>query len=377
VLLADDTADASSSSDSAVSSSSDEEATTIIQWLQQTPSRISQSYLYDKAGSRLYEEICKTPEYYLTCKEADLIREHAIEIAATTAKSQQHCNDNADDDADYGGTMDEVKSNNTITTDEDKQQKLPQLQVIIELGSGDGHKNLPLLEQLTKCANHTIYIPIDISPEALDNNLIVKMMNIHPNNNCLREDNDDNDGSDDERSKDIHSKLPTIKPSWMSTLEVKPLCGKFENCIPLAASMGNSRIFLFLGSSLGNYNDVEITNLFQLVSSYMKHQTSTTTTDRFLVGVDTPHSTNKSSHVIQAAYNDTRGITAAFTLNVLRHINNIAYLDFDYKHGGWKHSAVYSVNVPLLHMLLPMEYKIFILTMDNLYAHTWMVNEYL
>lgn len=49
--LADDDASAASSV----------EATTIIQWLKQTPSRISQSYLYDMAGSRLYEEICKTP----------------------------------------------------------------------------------------------------------------------------------------------------------------------------------------------------------------------------------------------------------------------------------------------------------------------------
>ena len=140
-----------------------------------------------------------------------------------------------------------------------------------------------------------------IYPEALDSNLIVKMMKIHHNNSCLDNDdgNDGGDGNDDddERSKDIHSNLSTAtKPSWMSTMEVKPLCGKFEYCLPLAASMGNSRVFLFLGSSLGNYNDVEITNLFQLVSNYMT--STSTTTDRFLVGVDTPHSLHKSSHVI-------------------------------------------------------------------------------
>ena len=71
-----------------------------------------------------------------------------------------HCNDaDADDDE-----IIDVKSNYTITREEeDSKQKLPQLQVIIELGSGEGHKNLPLLEQLTKCASHTIYVPIDIS----------------------------------------------------------------------------------------------------------------------------------------------------------------------------------------------------------------------
>ena len=312
--LADDDASAASSV----------EATTIIQWLQQTPSRISQSYLYDMAGSRLYEEICKTPEYYLTCKEADLLLEYAEEIATSP-----HCHD---DDADYEGAIDEIKNNYTIaaaSAAEEDKQLLPQLQVIIELGSGDGHKNLPLLEQLAKCAIHTIYVPIDISSEALNSNLIVKMMTMC-SQHCL-----DEDGDGDERSKDIH--LPP-QPSWMSSLEVKPLCGKFEDCLPMAASMSNSRVFLFLGSSLGNYNDGEIINLYRLVASYM---TSTTSTDRFLVGVDTPHSINKPANIIQAAYNDTRGITAAFTLNALRHINTIANLDFDYQYGGWKHSALY------------------------------------
>jgi uncharacterized SAM-dependent methyltransferase len=103
----------------------------------------------------------------------------------------------------------------------------------------------------------------------------------------------------------------------MSSLEVKPLCGKFEDCLPMAASMSNSRVFLFLGSSLGNYNDVEIINLYRLVTSYM---TTSTATDRFLVGVDTPHSINKPANLVKAAYNDARGITAAFTLNTLRHL---------------------------------------------------------
>ena len=71
---------------------------------------------------------------------------------------------------------------------------------------------------------------------------------------------------------------------------------------------------------MGNYNDFEIINLYRLVTSYMP---TSTTTDRFLVGVDTPHSINKPANIIKAAYNDARGITAAFTLNALRHINTL------------------------------------------------------
>ena len=39
-------------------------------------------------------------------------------------------------------------------------------------------------------------------------------------------------------------------------------------------------------------------------------------------------------------YNDTCGVTAAFTLNSLRHVNALAGTDFDWR-GGWRHVAEY------------------------------------
>ena len=44
--------------------------------------------------------------------------------------------------------------------------------------------------------------------------------------------------------------------------------------------------------------------------------------------------------MIFRAYNDAAGLTAAFTLNALRHVNQIAGLDFDWEH-GWRHVAEY------------------------------------
>jgi uncharacterized SAM-dependent methyltransferase len=46
--------------------------------------------------------------------------------------------------------------------------------------------------------------------------------------------------------------------------------------------------------------------------------------DRLLVGVDLPHSHRKLCQLIHDAYNDARGVTAAFTLNALRHVNAVA-----------------------------------------------------
>ena len=63
-------------------------------------------------------------------------------------------------------------------------------------------------------------------------------------------------------------------------------------------------------------------------------------TDRFLVGVDTPHGPHKPPAVIERAYNDGCGVTAAFTLNALRHVNSIAGTDFDWR-AGWRHVAEY------------------------------------
>jgi uncharacterized SAM-dependent methyltransferase len=43
---------------------------------------IPSKYFYDAEGSRLFEEICALPEYYLTRIELGLLERHAKEIAA-------------------------------------------------------------------------------------------------------------------------------------------------------------------------------------------------------------------------------------------------------------------------------------------------------
>ena len=58
-----------------------------------------------------------------------------------------------------------------------------------------------------------------------------------------------------------------------------------------------------------------------------------------MIGVDL----KKDPARLHAAYNDAAGVTAAFNLNVLRHINRELGSDFD--EGGFYHHAFY--NVPL------------------------------
>src|SRR5690606_41430005 len=54
----------------------------ILSGLAISPKRISSKYLYDRRGSRLFDRICETPEYYLTRTELQLTRHQAPAIAA-------------------------------------------------------------------------------------------------------------------------------------------------------------------------------------------------------------------------------------------------------------------------------------------------------
>jgi hypothetical protein len=46
---------------------------------------------------------------------------------------------------------------------------------------------------------------------------------------------------------------------------------------------------------------------------------------------------SRTSAVLEAAYDDALGVTAAFNLNLLRHLNRVAGTDFDVS--GWRHVA--------------------------------------
>lgn len=174
-----------------------------------------------------------------------------------------------------------------------------QTQVLVELGAGSSQpRSLFLLRTLEQ---HCVYVPVDVSSAALD--------------------------------MTVAASAPLVAER-AGALQLKPLVGLFEQRLPEAAQLPGRKLFLFLGSSLGNFSDAECVALFRLVASCMSEG------DRFVVGVDTPHSVRKPAAMIDAAYNDAQGVTALFTLNALRHVNSVAGLDFDWEH-GWKHVAVY------------------------------------
>src|SRR5919197_220901 len=96
-------------------------------------------YFYDHTGSKLFEEICRQPEYYLTRTEVGILEAYSSDIA------DMH-----------------IDGSNTI---------------IIELGSGSSSKTRILLESFLRSKQkptHYYYFPIDISYSMLQDT--VKML---------------------------------------------------------------------------------------------------------------------------------------------------------------------------------------------------------
>ncbi|WP_096086429.1 L-histidine N(alpha)-methyltransferase [Agaribacterium haliotis] len=89
----------------------------------------------------------------------------------------------------------------------------------------------------------------------------------------------------------------------------------------------------FPGSTIGNFDPVDAVAFLKRVKSYLGSGS------QLLIGVDT----KKSPAILHRAYNDGRGITAAFNLNMLRRLNNELEADINLKQ--FEHYAYY--NAPL------------------------------
>lgn len=165
---------------------------------------------------------------------------------------------------------------------------------IIEPGAGSGEKTRVLLRHFLKKGLVFRYLPIDISPNALD---------------LLRE--------------DLEHELPG--------LEVQTLAGDyFRELAALPFLEGRRRLVLFLGSNIGNYTFPEAEELLRLIAGSLRPG------DLSLIGFDM----KKDPDRILSAYNDAAGVTRDFNLNLLTRINRELGADFD--RSAFRHWAVYN-----------------------------------
>ncbi len=153
---------------------------------------------------------------------------------------------------------------------------------LIELGAGDGLKTRVLLRQFLNDGVYLRYIPLDISKEAIRSLM-----------------------------KSVQKELPQ--------LNTKPFVGDFFDVISkIEHKKGHRRVFLFLGSSVGNFSPKETITFLKKVRSFMEEG------DMLFIGFDL----KKSPDIILPAYDDPHKHTKAFNLNLLHRINRELYADF-------------------------------------------------
>lgn len=165
---------------------------------------------------------------------------------------------------------------------------------LIEYGSGSSVKTELLLDQLIGPA---AYVPIDISA----NHLLVV-------------------------TRRLAEQYPHI--------EISPLVADFTRPVQLPQSnvSASHDAVYFPGSTIGNFEPSAALEILQQIADLVCGGGG------LLIGIDL----HKNPEVIQRAYNDSKGITAAFNKNLLVHVNRNLGADFDVS--AFQHYAIYNAT---------------------------------
>lgn len=172
---------------------------------------------------------------------------------------------------------------------------------LIDLGAGNCAKSAALVPHLKPQQ----YVPVDISVDFL---------------------------------REAAGKLQASFPS----LNIVGVGMDFSSALVLPDAVQNhDRVFFYPGSSLGNFSpDDALHFLQQIASSTQGNATG------LLLGIDLV----KDTAVLQAAYDDAPGVTAAFNKNVLLNINDHLGTNFDLRQ--WRHVALFNVQESRIEMHL-------------------------
>lgn len=116
-------------------------------------------------------------------------------------------------------------------------------------------------------------------------------------------------------------------------LPMTGVAADFSRSLSLPASVAQrARLFFYPGSSIGNFQPADARRFLAGLRGHLDDDGG------LLIGVDL----RKDSRILEAAYDDALGVTAAFNLNVLRNANRIAGTDFVID--DWRHVARYDAS---------------------------------
>ncbi len=210
--------------------------------------------LYDTEGSCLFECITTLPEYYPTRVERDILADYAEAMIAATG------------------------------CDDSRPLRL------LELGAGTAAKTGILLEAATRSRNEVIYIPVDVSSDALD-----------------------------QACDGIGCLLPDVR--------LQPMVANYVTHPPRLDRFPGTTLAMYIGSSIGNFSPEEARTILRNLRSQLRAG------DALLLGTDMV----KDEATLVRAYDDEAGVTAAFNLNILHRLNRELGANFDT--GCFRHRA--------------------------------------
>ncbi len=104
----------------------------------------------------------------------------------------------------------------------------------------------------------------------------------------------------------------------------------------------DNRLFFYPGSSIGNFTPEQALTFL----AGIRAQCAGAHGGGLLIGVDLV----KSETLLQAAYDDALGVTAAFNLNLLNNLN--ALIGSDFAVGDWRHHALFNTQASRIEMHL-------------------------
>jgi dimethylhistidine N-methyltransferase len=174
--------------------------------------------------------------------------------------------------------------------------------LVIEYGSGSSVKTRALLDRLVKAVG---YVPVDISREHLYH-----------------------------AAADLAAEYPD--------LDVMPVVADFTKPfrLPKPARLPERKVVYFPGSTIGNLTPKETRSFLRSVRQVVGRSGA------LLIGVDL----KKDRAILEAAYNDRRGVTARFNLNLLERMNR--ELKTDFQIDKFRHEAVYDAARSRIEMRL-------------------------
>lgn len=174
---------------------------------------------------------------------------------------------------------------------------------LVELGSGSSVKTRLILDILNEVQEKIEYFPIDIS--------------------------------------EILTESSSLLQKEYENLHITGIIDTYEGGLEFLKNYDDKKnLIIFLGSSFGNFIPKDGKKFLKKINSTMKDD------DLFLIGLDLV----KNKKTLENAYDDSKGITALFNLNMLSRIND--ELDADFNLNNFTHYAKYNEDEQRIEMYL-------------------------